>query len=110
MEAAHLTELLDEDAVALSSVARLEILIGANKANEPSIRRGLSAIPTYRPVGTSWDRLEGWVSAASTAGQRFGVADLLVAAIAADHEAELWSLDADFERMATLGFVRLHRW
>jgi len=42
------------------------------------------------------------------AGERFGIGDLLIAAIAAGREATVRSLDDDFARMARPGFVGLH--
>jgi predicted nucleic acid-binding protein len=52
--------------------------------------------------------MAGWAERAAARGQRFGVGDLLVAAIAAEHGAAVWSLDADFARLKRLGFVALH--
>jgi predicted nucleic acid-binding protein len=56
----------------------------------------------------TWTRLDAWIEAASSAGERFGFADLLIASIAADHGASVWSLDADFGRMARLRLITLH--
>lgn len=50
--------------------------------------------------------IEHWVEAGIARGQRFGVADLLIASIVAENQAEIWSLDDDFQRMARLGFIR----
>ena len=51
--------------------------------------------------------MERWAIAGAAAGQRFGVGDLLVAAIASQNDCAIWSLDDDFVRMSRLGFVTL---
>ena len=52
--------------------------------------------------------IERWVTEAADKGQRFGVGDLLIAALAAERNALVWSLDADFERLARLKLVQLY--
>ena len=108
-DAEHLRSLLDSDDVALAVPVRLEILGGASRRDRVRLRSTLAALPLYFPSDATWERLDRWVDRAGAARLRFGFADLLVAAIAADHGAELWSRDGDFERMAPLGFVRPHR-
>jgi predicted nucleic acid-binding protein len=108
-EAEELRLLLDADQVALAAPVRLEILAGASAANQARLRRLLSALPSWLPAPSTWELIESWLSITVAAGRRFGVADLLVAAIATEHDAVVWSLDQDFERMAELGFIGLHR-
>ncbi|HVV50868.1 MAG TPA: PIN domain-containing protein [Polyangia bacterium] len=98
---------LDRDELALPVPARIEILSGARREERPGLARLLSALPLLSPSAGTWDLIEGWVSTGGAAGHRFGVADLLVAAIAAENDCEIWSLDADFGRLARLGLVRL---
>ena len=107
-EAHHLGALLDADQVALPAPVRAEILSGVSRRDRLRLRRALSALPVFYPGTTTWERIDRWVDAAGDSGERFGVTDLLIGAIAADHEAALWSLDADFSRMARLGFFELH--
>lgn len=106
--AQHLTNLLDSGDVALAAPVRIEILIGASNRDNPRLRRVLSALPVFFPDEQTWARIDEWLDVARTAGERFGFADLLIAAIAADHEAEVWSLDSDFARMSSVGFIRFH--
>jgi len=56
----------------------------------------------------TWERMEGRIERAVSAGRRLGAADLLIAAVAAEHGLSVWSLDGDFAEMAKLGFVRAH--
>ena len=107
-EGTHLKELLDRDAVALAVIVRLEILMGANARDRVTLRRALSGLPVHAPGTQTWERIEEWIDVASPAGHTFGIADLLVAALAHEQDAELWSLDQDFERMARLDLVRAY--
>jgi predicted nucleic acid-binding protein len=105
----ELRQLLDQDKVLLAAPVRLEILVGASGAEFTRLRRLLSALPLLVPADAVWPKLERWVERARRAGERFGALDLLIAGIADEHDAWLWSEDADFVRMARLGLVKLHR-
>lgn len=107
-EALHLSELLDLDEVALASVVRLEILAGTSRKDLLRLRRNLAALPTFFPSRATWSMMEKWVEHAASAGQRFGVADLLIGALAQECGASVWSLDSDFARLAALGLISLH--
>ncbi len=107
-EAPELGELLDEDRVALVGPVKLEILLGSSRRQEPRLRRVLSALPCWYPDISTWKQAEDWVAVALRSGHRFGFADLLIASIAYRHEAQIWSLDGDFQRLAGLGFASLY--
>ena len=104
----HLSGLLDTEEVALAAPVRVELLAGASRRDRPRLQRVLSALPVLYPQMKTWTRLDAWIEAASGSGDRFGFADLLIASIAADHGASVWSLDADFGRMARLRLITLH--
>ena len=108
-EARGLTLLLDSDEVALSIPVYLEVLTRAvTREKRYHLRRALSALPVFYPSTETWARIGKWIERAADRGDRFGIRDLLVASIAADRSAPVWSLDADFERMARLfQFVEL---
>ncbi len=108
-EARHLCTLLDADEVALPAPVRVEILAGASRANRAQLRRTLSALPVFYPSEATWIRIESWLDAISSAGDWFGMGDLLIAAISADREDAVWSLDSDFSRMDKLKLIKLYR-
>jgi predicted nucleic acid-binding protein len=57
------------------------------------------------PTDATWATIDRWVETAGEAGECFGVGDLLIGAIAAEIDALVWSLDADFERMQKLKLI-----
>ena len=107
-EAQELSRLLDADEVALSAPVRVELLAGASRSDLSLLRPGLSALPLFFPTEATWETIENWLQIASAAGRRFGMADLLIAAVADQYGGAIWSLDSDFEEMAGLRLVRLH--
>lgn len=108
-ETRELRALLDQDVVALPAPVRLELFAGVGRRDAAQLRRVVAALPHLLPSRATWLRAEGWAAEAREAGERFGAMDLLVASIATEHAASLWSLDTDFVRMSRLGFVRLHQ-
>ncbi len=107
--AERLRALLDDDRVALAAPVRLELLLGIPANRFPRLRMLLSALPVFYPSEATWDLLDAWAEQAARAGERFGMGDLLIGAIAAERGIELWSLDRDFERLARLGLLRVYR-
>ena len=107
-EATILRSLLDTDEVILPVPVRVELLSGAARRDLARLRRALSALPVFYPSADAWHIIDTWIELACPAGQRFGLGDLLIAALARESGSLIWSLDADFARMSRLGFVDLY--
>jgi predicted nucleic acid-binding protein len=103
-----LLSLLDADEVALALPVRLELWAGIAKADRRRFERAFSALPVLIPTGDTWQPLGDWIARAAEAGQRFAITDLLIARLADEIGALVWSLDSDFERLARLKFVRMY--
>jgi predicted nucleic acid-binding protein len=100
--------LLDSDEVALPLPVRLELMGGVARRQRAALRRGLWALPVLRPSDETWQLIESWVEPAADAGLHFSVTDLLIAGLAHEIGALVWTLDRDLAAMATLGFVHLY--
>lgn len=103
---ATLGQCLDDDAVLLPVSVRVELLSGVGAQSVAVLRRTLGALPLLTPGADTWALVEEWALRGAAAGQRFGVGDLLVGACASERGAAVWSLDADFERMARLRLIK----
>jgi predicted nucleic acid-binding protein len=101
-----LHRLLDADEVALALPVRLELWAGTAKADRRAFQRAFSALPLLVPNEDTWKPLDEWIARAADAGERFAVTDLLIARLADEVGALVWSLDRDFARMAALKLVR----
>jgi predicted nucleic acid-binding protein len=99
--------LLDADEVALALPVRLELWAGTAKADRRAFRRAFSALPLIVPSEDTWQPLDEWIVRAADAGERFSFTDLLIARLADEIGALVWSLDRDFVRMSRLKLVQL---
>ena len=102
-----LSNLLDEDAVALCDIVYLELLNGAKKSEVEKLRRVLKALPRYSIGTQNIDEIEGWLLGSRQRGYKFGIADLLIASTVNQAKSKLWSLDSDFKYMKKLGWIDL---
>lgn len=89
-----------EDLKRLFGTVRFEV--------DPTSLDRLSALPVVVPTEGTWARVEAWTDRAAEAGERFGLADLLIASLAQDLGGLVWTFDQDFERMARLNMVQLY--
>jgi predicted nucleic acid-binding protein len=106
--ASTLRKIIDTDDAVLALPVRMELLAGVARRDRSALMRGLSALPVIVPSEDTWRTIEGWIEPAADAGDRFAVTDLLIAGLANDIGALVWSLDADFRRMESLGLARLY--
>jgi hypothetical protein len=103
-----LGELIDHDLAAVAQPVRQELRAGLSTRNRREVLDRLSALPVVVPTEETWARVEQWTDRAAEAGERFGLADLLIASLAQDLGGLVWTRDRDFERMARLNMVQLY--
>lgn len=84
---------------------RIELLSGTSKRQRAALRSASSALPLAYPTDETWRMMDEWTDRAGPAGAAFGAGDLLIAAIAREAGALVWSLDSAFGRMERLRLV-----
>ena len=104
-EAERLRQLLDADEVLLPIPVKVELLSGTSKRDRAKLRAGLSALPLAYPTDDTWRLMDRWTDRTAGAGAAFGIGDLLIAAIAHEAGALVWSLDGAFARLERLRLV-----
>lgn len=104
-----LRELIDADEVSLALPVRCELMAGVARKDRGRFKRALTALAVVAPTDETWRLIEGWIEPAADSGHRFGTTDLLIAGLASELGGMVWSLDADFERMASLGLVQIYQ-
>ena len=100
-------ELIDADLVTIPVVVRQELRAGLSRRQMGRVTDLLGGLPSIAPTEETWATLTDFTDRAATAGQTFGLADLLIAAMTRELGAVLWTFDRDFDRMQKLGFVQL---
>ena len=103
-----LAALIDADEVALALPVRIELTAGVARRDRSALVRALAALPVLRPSDETWNWIEWRVPLAADKGYRFGVSDWLVAALAHEIAAPVWSADKDFIALERLKFVTRH--
>ncbi len=107
-EATTLRALLDADEVLLPVPVKVELLSGTSKRQRAQLRAALSALPLAYPTDDTWRLMDEWTDRASAAGASFGVGDLLIAALAHEAGALIWSLDGAFPRLERLELAQCY--
>lgn len=103
-----LRSLLEADELALALPVRLELVSGVARKDRRALVHGLSGLPVVVPTEDTWKLMESWIPLAADKGHRFALSDLMIAALAHEIGALVWSLDDDFGRMAQLGMIQTY--
>jgi predicted nucleic acid-binding protein len=107
-EARTLRSLLDADKVLLPVPVKVELLSGTSKRQRAQLRAALSALPLAYPTDDTWRLMDAWTDRTSAADAAFGVGDLLIAALAHEAGALVWSLDGAFSPLERLKLVHCY--
>ena len=102
-EKSTVTYLLDEDRVILVGVVLSELIQGTrSNQDRQQLQETLIALPYLEMTPHSW-LVTGEIGAAlREKGITVGIPDLIVAALAQEHDCQIYTLDSDFRRIPKL--------
>lgn len=101
-EAASLRALLDAGDVATCGPVAAELLAGTQGEVTERIWATLSSLPWAELSPDGWRQVGETAGRLRQSGQKLPLTDIVIATAAARAGHALWSLDADFERIATV--------
>lgn len=103
-------ELLDRGEVATCGPVAAELLSGADQEVSERMWTTLSSLPWSELTAAGWQEVGAVARHLRQAGRTLPLTDLVIAVAAAHAGYSLWSLDADFERIApVLDGLELYR-
>ena len=109
-EAIHLDDLLSVGPVATCAPIRAEVVSGAPSVRVfRQLREHFSALAMLDVPSDLWGRLEEHRFTLARRGYQASLVDLMVAQTASLHGAALWTLDKDFQPIASVIPLRFYR-
>ena len=109
-EVRELETLIRDGRVQLIGPIRQEILSGiARKAQFDRIRRSLAAFPDLPIEAEDYELAASYYNLCRSKGVQGSNTDFLICAVGVQHQHEIYTTDADFERFARCLPIALHR-
>ena len=97
-EAAHLSYLLEIGQAAYCAPIRVEVISGARSAREFALlEKFFSALILFEISNEIWAKVEDARFRLARMGYQAAIVDLVIACVAENYKAPLWSLDSDFK-------------
>jgi predicted nucleic acid-binding protein len=85
-----------------------EVLRGAREDEKPILKKAFNLLPTLSTPATLWERAVELTEKCRTAKFTAGVMDVIIAAVALEHAAEVVTFDGDFRSIAAISGLRVH--
>lgn len=96
----ELDHLLDAEHVVMCGPVLAELVAGLSESDEVRVRPRLEALPWVALSLGAWSRVGEVSRTMRSSGTPVALTDIEIAVAAVEAGADLWSFDADFERLA----------